>query len=142
MADGLTFECEGKVYLDSRWPGQVDSFARWPGSVATAGIGFGKQHAIHKHRYLSGGLSLVSGSRCLPERMQLSCGDQAAGARAWWPGPAEASWRRVDKTPHIERPSYLGQSNRARVRSSPDGLAAQGVEGGEQRPSGGAAGDG
>jgi hypothetical protein len=84
----------------------------------------------------------MSGSRCLPERMQLSCGDQAAGARAWWPGPAEASWRRVDKTPHIERPSYLGQSSRARVRSSPDGLAAQGVEGGEQRPSGGAAGDG
>jgi len=57
---------------------------------------------------------LESGSRCLPEPMQLSSGDQAAGARVAWtlcPGPAETCCWRKNKTPHIERPSYLGQSN-------------------------------
>jgi hypothetical protein len=47
-----------------------------------------------------------------------------------------------DKTPHIERPSYLGQINPAGVRSSPDRLAEQGAESSEQRPVWGAAGEG
>lgn len=73
---------------------------------------------------------LDRGSRRLPERMQLSCGDQAAGA--WWcPGPAEASWRE-NKTPHIDRPSYLGQngSGKSEVES---GRACRGQGSREQQ---------
>ena len=79
--------------------------------------------------------------------MQLSCGSQAVGAfeMAVQRGMSVRGRRRQvgeDKTPHIERPSYLGQINPARVRSSPDRLAEQGAESSEQRPVWGAAGEG